>query len=63
MFVLCVLVSCLHVCLCVGIRLPGTGEWGRGVKMPGVTDSGGLPRGYWELNPSPLERAASALNH
>lgn len=33
---------CLHVCLCEGVRFPGTG----------VADSCDLP---WEFNPGPLE--------
>lgn len=37
---------------CEGVRSPGTG----------VTDSGELPRGWWELNPGLLKRAASAPN-
>lgn len=36
---------CLHICLCQGVRSPGTG----------VTDSCELPWGCWELNPGPLE--------
>ena len=36
---------CLYVCLCEGVRSPGTG----------ITDSCELPCACWELNPCPLE--------
>ena len=36
---------CLLVCLCEGVRNPGTG----------VIDACELPCRYWELNPDPLE--------
>jgi hypothetical protein len=35
----------LHICLCEGVRSPGTG----------LTGSYELPCGCWELNPDPLE--------
>jgi hypothetical protein len=44
-------VFCLHVCLCEGVRSPGTG----------VTDSCKLPCGCWKLNPSALEEQPMLL--
>ena len=43
--ILCALVFCLHVCLCEGVRAPGTG----------VTDSCELPCGCWGLIQGHLE--------
>ena len=45
MFILCVLVFCLHVCLCEAVRSPGTGVLGRCER----------PCGCEELNPGPLK--------
>jgi hypothetical protein len=39
------LVFCLDLCLCEGVRSPGTG----------IIDNCELPCGCWELNPGPLE--------
>jgi hypothetical protein len=44
-FILCVLVFCLHMCLCENVGSPGAG----------VTDSCELPCMCWELSPDPLE--------
>lgn len=43
LYLLCALVFCLHVYLFEGVRTPGVG----------VTDSGELPCGCWDLNPVP----------
>ena len=50
-FILCALVFCLHVCLCEGVRSPGTG----------AIDSCESPSGCWELNPSSLEEQSVIL--
>jgi hypothetical protein len=42
-FILCILVFCLHVCPCESVGSPGTG----------VTDGCELPCGFWELNQGP----------
>lgn len=43
--ILCSLMFCLPICVCDGVRSPGTG----------VPDSGELPHGGWELNLSSPE--------
>jgi hypothetical protein len=50
-FISCALVFCLHVCLCEGVRSPGTG----------VTDIYELPCECWELNLGPLEKQPALL--
>lgn len=42
----------MHLCLCEDVRYPATLE----LELQ-------KPCGYWELNLSPLERAATAINH
>jgi hypothetical protein len=43
--------ACVYVCVMVSDRCPGTG----------VTDSGELPCGSWELNLDPLEKQSVLL--
>ena len=45
LFIFLLYMFCLSVCLCEGVRVPGTG----------VTDSCELPRGCWEMNLGPPE--------